>query len=71
MPSDAPSPQHPHVASAMRDASVTPDERGLMPLAEARRILGETRTFRRGEPQDIDGNMVFESDTTWAAILSL
>lgn len=60
-----------YALSAMYDARSPLDDRGLMPLATARSLLGETRTFRRGESEEVDGTMVDESDRVWAALLSL
>ncbi|MFI0350733.1 hypothetical protein [Actinomadura sp. 9N407] len=58
--------------AAMRDARLTDlDERGLMPLAQARDLLARTRVFRRGEGEMVDGRFVLESDRAWAALLSL
>jgi hypothetical protein len=60
------------VGSAMRDARVSPrDERGLMPLASARRIVEATTIYRKGDGEMRDGTFVLESDVVWAALLSL
>lgn len=56
----------------MRDARLPVlDERGLMPLAEARELLAGAAVFRRGEGRMIGGRFVLESDRLWAALLSL
>lgn len=49
------------------------DERGLMPLAEARAWLVGRPAYVKGEGSlpDTDGTHVLESDRTWAALLSL
>ncbi|XVQ09451.1 hypothetical protein ACQP1W_44145 [Spirillospora sp. CA-255316] len=58
--------------SAMRDACLHRlDDRGLMPLAEARDLLAGVTVFRRGEGEMVDGRFVLESDRVWAALLSL
>lgn len=60
-----------YLAAAMREAGVTPDERGLMPLAEARAIAKQTTTLARGEGRYIGKMWVWDLDRTWAALLSL
>lgn len=57
--------------AALREACVTPDERGLMPLSEARAILSKFPRFIRGNGQYIQGVWVWEMDRAWAALLSL
>lgn len=58
--------------AAIRDARLPVlDERGLMPLAEARELLAGVTVFQRGEGRMIDGTFVLESDRVWAALLSL
>jgi hypothetical protein len=58
--------------AAMRDARLPVlDERGLMPLAEARGLLAGVAVFQRGQGRTIDGRFVLESDRVWAALLSL
>jgi hypothetical protein len=49
------------------------DERGLMPLDEARAWLAGRTAYARGEDglPDTDGTYVMEHDRTWAALLSL
>jgi hypothetical protein len=60
------------VAQAMRDGGVADlDERGLMPLAEARRRLARKRVFARGEQEQVGGIAVLGADRLWAALLSL
>jgi hypothetical protein len=59
------------VHAAVRDTYVELDERGLVPLADARRLVGETRVYRKGEGEMVQGTFVLESDRVWAAILSL
>lgn len=48
-----------------------PDERGLMPIEEARAWLAGRDAYAKGEGTLIDGTYVLESDRTWAALLSL
>jgi hypothetical protein len=60
------------VRAAMVNAGVSPlDERGVMPLAQARALVRATDEFRKGEGQMIGGTFVLESDRLWAALLSL
>ena len=60
------------VEVALRDGGVNVrDERGLMPLAEARSCLARRRVFAKGESQQIAGKSVLEADRLWAALLSL
>ena len=59
------------VGSAIRDARVEPDERGLMPLVDARRIVEAAKVYRKGEGEMKDGTFVLESDMLMAALLSL
>ncbi len=62
----------PQVAAAMRVARVKrTDNRGLLPLNDARRFLGSVETFRKGKTKVIGVSRVFESDRVWAALLSL
>jgi hypothetical protein len=62
----------PNLRAAMRDARLPVlDERGLMPLAEARELLAGTTVFKQGRGRMIDGTFVLESDRVWAALLSL
>ncbi len=49
-----------HIAEAMRIAGLDPDERGLVPLDEAREIVARW-----------DVETVKEADRLWAALLSL
>jgi hypothetical protein len=55
--------------SAMRNAAVDRDARGLMPLEAARALVASTDRFERGDP--IPGTHVLASDRCWAALLSL
>jgi hypothetical protein len=60
------------VGAALRDARVSRrDARGLMPLAEARRIMEATAAFEKGEGKMVSGTFVLQSDRVWAALLSL
>jgi hypothetical protein len=60
------------VGSAMRDARIdVRDERGLVPLADARRVVEATHVFRKGAGEMKGGTFVLESDRVWAALLSL
>ncbi|HZJ71794.1 MAG TPA: hypothetical protein VFF36_12750, partial [Planctomycetota bacterium] len=47
------------------------DDRGLMPLDEARAVVRATAVFRRGDTEVIEGSGVTEADRVWAALLSL
>jgi hypothetical protein len=63
-----------HVEAAMRNAGLRPedrDERGLMPLDAARKQLRGLKTVVRGESREINDTHVWESDLSWAALLSL
>ena len=48
-----------------------PDERGLMELQTARKIVEATDYFAEGDPRIVDGLCICEFDTLWAALLSL
>jgi hypothetical protein len=62
---------HP-LGAAMRNAGVDRlDERGLMPLEEARALVRGVREFRRGGLRIVAGRAVLDSDRLWAALLSL
>ena len=54
--------------AAIRDAAVTADARGLMPLAEARALVGALDVYEKGASED---SSVLGSDRAWAALLSL
>ncbi len=54
--------------SAMRDARVATDARGLMPIEEARRVVAGLTTFEKAPADDTP---VLGADLAWAAILSL
>ncbi len=60
-----------YLRSAIRDARITPDERGLMPLDEARALVAATRVFEQGQSREVDGTFVEDADRVWAALLSL
>jgi hypothetical protein len=63
---------HRDLRAAMRDARLPIlEERGLMPLAEARDLLAGTTVFTEGKGRMVDGTFVLESDRVWAALLSL
>ncbi|UJR84619.1 hypothetical protein [Sandaracinus amylolyticus] len=65
-------PSRSQVACALRDAAVSSlDERGLMPLGEARALLEGASVYERGDGEMIDGKSVLRSDRLWAALLSL
>jgi hypothetical protein len=66
-----PGKEQPYVASAIHDARIATDSRGLMKLKDARRWLAARKTFSKGEGEMVDGTFVLESDRTWAALLSL
>lgn len=60
------------VESAMRDAAVAHrDERGLMPIAEARALVQGATEFRKGGGHLTGGTSVLASDRLWAALMSL
>lgn len=61
----------PSIESAIENARIRPDARGLMPLAEARKVVASTEIYRKGDGEMIDGTFVLESDRVWAALLSL
>lgn len=62
----------PIVTEAVRAGGVAHlDERGLMPLAEARALVRETHAFDKGEGRTRGGVYVLDSDAQWAALLSL
>ncbi|MEV4417299.1 hypothetical protein [Catellatospora sp. NPDC049609] len=70
--SDQPSPLGPGLRAAIRDARVPePDHRGLMPLDAARAWLAGRTVYEQGSGALVEGTYVLESDTTWAALLSL
>jgi hypothetical protein len=54
--------------AAIRDAAVTADARGLMPLAEARALVGALEVYEKGASEE---SSVLGSDRAWAALLSL
>ncbi|MDQ3036240.1 MAG: hypothetical protein M3Y87_27815 [Myxococcota bacterium] len=58
----------PFLAAAMRDARCPLDERGLVPLEEARRIAGSLTRYEKGESASTP---VLGADLAWAALLSL
>ena len=47
------------------------DERGLVELAVARRVVQQVREFRRGSGRTITGAWVWESERLWACLMSL
>lgn len=59
------------VSSAMRDARAKRDDRGLVPIDDARRWLSGRDRFCKGDGEMLEGTFVLESDRTWAALLSL
>ncbi len=62
----------PRVSDAIRGGGVVVlDERGLMPLAEARAVLRGVAAFVKGEGELLGGVNVLASDQLWAALLSL
>lgn len=60
-----------YLAAAMAEAGVTPDERGLMPLAEARAIAAPATSLARGDGRYVGETWAWDLDRTWAALLSL
>ncbi len=62
-----------YVRNAIANGGIAnPDERGLMPLDEARQWLAGLDRYVKGEPLDTDdGKHVLASDRTWAALMSL
>lgn len=61
-----------HVIAAMRNAGLDRlDERGLMPLDEARALVRAATEFRKGGGRMIRGSWVLDSDRLWAALMSL
>ncbi len=64
--------ESPFVESSMRDAGIAPlDERGLMPLADARSFVQAATEFRKGRYHPIGDQLVLDSDLLWAALISL
>lgn len=61
-------PLHRDVQAAIRDAGVTPDARGLMPIADARALALGLQVFRKDASDETN---VLGADTAWAALLSL
>ncbi|WP_144120613.1 DUF7003 family protein [Catellatospora sichuanensis] len=62
----------PDLRAAIRDAHLPEhDARGLMPLAAARRWLDNRTVYEKGTGSTTGGHHVLESDTTWAALVSL
>lgn len=59
------------VAAAMRQAAVTVDGRGLMPLAEAEAICAAATSLARGDGRYVGDAWVWDHDRVWAALLSL
>lgn len=59
------------VAAAMRVAAVAADDRGLMPLAEARAVVAAADALARGDGRAVGEAWVWDGDRTWAALLSL
>ena len=64
------------LAAAMREAAITCDERGLVPLADARAHLAAHARYEHGAGHRVAGSgdrghYVQDSDRTWAALLSL
>lgn len=60
------------VEAAMYSAQLDEiDERGLMPVEEARRVLAGVSEFVRGREVLVNGRVVLDSDLLWAALLSL
>ncbi len=47
------------------------DERGLMPLIKARKLVSTVDEFRRGIGETINGSHYWQSDKIWAAMISL
>jgi hypothetical protein len=67
-----------YVGAAMAETGATLDERGLMPLAEARAILAACQRLARGDGGWVktaaaatEDLWVWDLDLTWAALLSL
>lgn len=62
--------QSSQVGAAVRNAGVAErDERGLMPLEEARALVGALDVYVKGD--FLPGTNILESDRAWAALLSL
>jgi hypothetical protein len=64
-------PDRGHLRAAMAEAGVEVDERGCMPLAEARARVAGAEKFTKGEGRAIGELWVQDSDRLWAALLSL
>jgi hypothetical protein len=63
--------QSEQVATAMKNARVATDARGLIPLDDARARVKRATEFRKGQGEMIGGTFVLDSDRLWAALLSL
>lgn len=60
------------ITAELQNGAVTEfDQRGLMPLDKARKLVATIVSFRRGKAQMINGKIYWQSDIAWAAILSL
>ncbi|GAA1396552.1 hypothetical protein ACFQZ4_11515 [Catellatospora coxensis] len=67
-----PSTFGPGLRAAIKDACLPEhDARGLMPLATARQWLAGRTVYEQGTGAISGGRHVLESDTTWAALVSL
>lgn len=60
------------IMEALKNGAVSEfDERGLIPLPQARKLVCSVDEFRRGKGEMINGGWYWKSDQAWAAILSL
>ncbi len=61
-----------HLTQAITDAVCHPDERELMPLESARRVVRAAQVYEQGHPISLeDGRPSSEGARLWAALLSL
>ena len=61
-----------HLTQAITEAVSTPDERGLMPLDTARRVVHAAVVYESGYPISLEsGRASSEGARLWAALLSL
>lgn len=59
------------LAETIRISGYPTDERGLVAVQVARRVVADATEFRRGAGQYLAGNWVWESERLWACLMSL
>ena len=60
-----------YLGAAMIETGARLDERGLLPLEQARAILAAATTLERGAGRQVGERWVWDGDRVWAALLSL